>query len=441
MAFTAYTENNKIVPGVVLIKPDGTPYEAAFQILEGGDIDTTGLAKESKQDASNTHLAAIDTKLGAPLTAAVTAESLPLPSGAATATKQDAIITALNNEYALLGAGLEVTLSNASVPVTASSLPLPTGASTSAKQDSLLAAIEDGVDVQVTNTVPVTMANRNVTVSNAVEIANTSIPVTDAGGSLTVDGTVAATQSGAWTSTLAEGSSVVVSSIGSPVAITDNGGSITVDGDVGVSGVVQVADNGGSLTIDATSLPLPNGASTSALQTSGNASLTSIDGKTPALGQAVKAASVPVTLASDQGNTPVSVANFPATQPVSGTVTATPPAPSATASGLTPYRNQAVTNTGAAVKTTQGRVFGYHFANPNTAWSYVHFYNATTANVTVGTTVPIASFGVPANAVLDGYWNLSDTFGAAISIAATTSPLSNVATAPTNALLVQLAYV
>lgn len=51
---------------------------------------------------------------------------------------------------------------------------------------------------------------------------------------------------------------------------------------------------------------LPTGASTSALQTSGNASLTSIDGKTPALGQTTMAASSPVTIASNQSALPVS---------------------------------------------------------------------------------------------------------------------------------------
>lgn len=72
-------------------------------------------------------------------------------------------------------------------------------------------------------------------------------------------------------------------------------------------------------------LPLPTGAATASLQTSGNASLTSIDSKTPALGQALAAASVPVVLTASQLSTltpltSVSVNNFPATQPVSGTV-------------------------------------------------------------------------------------------------------------------------
>ncbi len=99
---------------------------------------------------------------------------------------------------------------------------------------------------------------------------------------------------------------------------------------------------------------LPTGAATSAAQGTGNTSLASIDTKTPALGQALAAASTPVVLTAAQVSTltplstvtvtqatgtnlhttvdnfpatqsvsgTVAVSNFPATQPVSGTVTA-----------------------------------------------------------------------------------------------------------------------
>jgi hypothetical protein len=55
-----------------------------------------------------------------------------------------------------------------------------------------------------------------------------------------------------------------------------------------------------SIAVTAASLPLPTGAATSALQSSGNTSLNSIDTKTPALGQALSAASVPVVLPAAQ---------------------------------------------------------------------------------------------------------------------------------------------
>lgn len=94
-----------------------------------------------------------------------------------------------------------------------------------------------------------------------------------------------------------------------------------------VTGRVPVDGSAVTQPISATVLPLPTGASTSALQTSGNASVASIDTKTPILGQALAAGSVPVVLTAAQLTTltpfsTVAVSNFPATQPVSGTVTA-----------------------------------------------------------------------------------------------------------------------
>jgi hypothetical protein len=79
-------------------------------------------------------------------------------------------------------------------------------------------------------------------------------------------------------------------------ALANNGANTNVSGTVGIS-----------------SLPLATGASTSALQTTGNTSLNSIDGKLStidagipaALGQTTRANSMPVTFASDQTNLPV----------------------------------------------------------------------------------------------------------------------------------------
>lgn len=72
--------------------------------------------------------------------------------------------------------------------------------------------------------------------------------------------------------------------------------------------------------VSAASLPLPSGASTSALQSTGNTSMASIDTKTPALGQTTMSGSQPVTIASNQSAVPVSGTFWQATQPVSGSV-------------------------------------------------------------------------------------------------------------------------
>jgi len=52
--------------------------------------------------------------------------------------------------------------------------------------------------------------------------------------------------------------------------------------------------------ISASALPLPSGASTAANQTTGNSSLSSIDGKLPTLGQKTMAGSIPVVVSSNQ---------------------------------------------------------------------------------------------------------------------------------------------
>ncbi|WP_448510960.1 beta strand repeat-containing protein [Immundisolibacter sp.] len=81
----------------------------------------------------------------------------------------------------------------------------------------------------------------------------------------------------------------------------------------------------GTAAISAASLPLPSGASTSALQTTGNTSLSNIDGKLPTtLGQKTMANSFAMTIASDQSAIPIT-GSITATNPsVSGTGSAVP---------------------------------------------------------------------------------------------------------------------
>jgi len=75
---------------------------------------------------------------------------------------------------------------------------------------------------------------------------------------------------------------------------------------VSASGVVSVDGSAVTQPISAVSLPLPTGAATEATLQTVDTSLSSIDTKTPALGQALMAASVPVAIASDQSAVPVS---------------------------------------------------------------------------------------------------------------------------------------
>lgn len=77
-----------------------------------------------------------------------------------------------------------------------------------------------------------------------------------------------------------------------------------------LSGLLRVDGSGVTQPISASSLPLPTGASTSALQVTGNTTLTSISGQLPAtLGQKTSANSLAVVLASDQSSINVVASN------------------------------------------------------------------------------------------------------------------------------------
>lgn len=101
--------------------------------------------------------------------------------------------------------------------------------------------------------------------SDAEFTAHLPLPVSDNAGSLTVDGTVAATQSGAWI--LSANSGVDIGDVtinNASLNVTDNASSLTVDAPVGTPVFVRlsdgaaaiaalpVTDNAGSLTVDGT---------------------------------------------------------------------------------------------------------------------------------------------------------------------------------------------
>lgn len=209
-------------------------------------------------------------------------------AGNATAANQVleiAQLTAINGKLpAVLGQGimagsLSVVIASdqSAIPITAATLPLPTGAATAANQatgNASLSSIDSKLTAPLSVTGPLT----------DTQLRASPVPVT-LSGTQPVSGTVTANQG------------------------TAGASAWLVDG----SGVTQ--------PISAAALPLPSGASTSALQTSGNSSLSSIDSKTPALGQALAAASVPVVLTAAQLSTLTPLSTVAVTQSTSPWVT------------------------------------------------------------------------------------------------------------------------
>lgn len=266
--------------GVVLIDPNTRkPYTAAFTqtVVEGGEIDVTSLNKESTQQSVLEALQSLP-RAGATQAVTIQNENLPMAVGAATSEAQQATNSALAQIQAILSSGIPTTLQNQSIAATIESLPLPAGAATSALQQSLLSYLQSGdlvvgidevVGVEVLDLPAVELAaNQTVGISGPVMVqAAPNAPLAVTGtvelGNNDVDATIVGP--------------VAVSGIATPVPITDNGGSITVDVPQGIA-VSQSA--------------LPDGAAT-------QATLAAVNTKLPAsLGQKAAADSLAVVLAS-----------------------------------------------------------------------------------------------------------------------------------------------
>lgn len=113
------------------------------------------------------------------------------------------------------------------------------------------------------------------------------------------------------TKTPALGQALAASSV--PVVLT--AAQIASLAPLGTVAVTQATGTNLHAVVDSSALP--TGASTSALQSTGNASIASVDTKTPALGQALASSSVPVVLTAAQVSTltplsTVSISNLPA---------------------------------------------------------------------------------------------------------------------------------
>jgi hypothetical protein len=101
-----------------------------------------------------------------------------------------------------------------------------------------------------------------------------------------------------------------------------------------------------------------------------------------------------------------------------------------TTGGLTIFRSLDIDETEEEVKATAGHVFGWYFYNDGAADVSVKLYNATTANVTVGTTTPVITLTLPAGAAANTFTDIGIAFGTAITVAAVTEIADNGTTAP-----------
>lgn len=305
--------------GVVLIDPaTKKPYKAGVTVQQvDGGFDPTGLATDEGQSDI---LAALQQLITAVQVSAndgevsIADEELPPVSGGATATKQDAILAALQNLAGVLGGTLTVTAAEP-IAVTAENVPLPAGSSTAARQDAILSALNALAEIFRTETLDVTGSvdvNGTVPVTGSVSLTNASIAVTPS-GTFTVDlpGSATSAKQDAILSALG----ALLTAIQAPQVITDGGQSITVDGVVGVSGTIPVTQSG-TWNVGVTGTPNVNIANTS-VPVSGSVAITG----TPNV-NITNAAAIPVSLPGTQAVSLASVPTHAVTQ--SGAWTQTP---------------------------------------------------------------------------------------------------------------------
>jgi len=116
-----------------------------------------------------------------------------------------------------------------------------------------------------------------------------------------------------------------------------------------------------------------------------------------------------------------------------------------TAGGLSIFRSLDLDETEEDVKTSAGQVYGWAVTNTATTTRWLKFYNATAANVTVGSTTPVITWGIPGNSSDDVAANalggMGIAFDTAICVAATTGVADADTGAPSaNDLIVNIFY-
>ena len=99
-------------------------------------------------------------------------------------------------------------------------------------------------------------------------------------------------------------------------------------------------------------------------------------------------------------------------------------------SGGTSVATGSIGATKTAIKTSAGAVYGWYFYNSNSSVVYVQMFANTVAGVTLGTTAPTMSLGIPPGSAANMAFDTGVSYATAITIAITTTSAG--ATGPTN---------
>jgi len=304
---------------------------------------------------------------------------------------------------------------------------LPTGASTAAKQPALGTAGTASSDV--------------ISVQGIASM--TPLQVADNAGSLTVDnaGTFAvqAAQSGTWNVTNVSGT--VSLPTGAATAAKQpalgTAGSASTDV-ITIQGIASMT----KLLVTPDSVALPANQSVNCAQLAGTATDTNSGNKSAGTLRVVLATDQPQLtnklLVTPDANSAVNVAQINGVTPLMGngvsgtgshrvTIASDNTAFSvnstlkpATTGGFTTATGS-IAATKTDIKGSAGQVYGWYFYNPNASVAYVQFFNAAAASVTLGTTAPVYSLGIPATSGANVMSDIGIPHSTAICIAVTTT--------------------
>jgi hypothetical protein len=267
------------------LKASGAGTDLDPQIPEHKETSATAIAAsanslDAKTPALGQALAGASTPVVLPA-AQITALTPPAPiTGYATAANQasgNASLIDLLTALASLLTELQLKANlDETQPVSFGTLPLPTGAATQATLASLLTELQ--AKANLTQTQPISAASLPLPAGAASQATLSSI-LTELSGK----------------ADLTETQPVSVAAMPLPTGAATQTTLASL-----LTELQGKADLGETQPISAATLPLPAGASTAASQSTGNTSLSNIDTKTPALGQALAAASIPVVLTAAQ---------------------------------------------------------------------------------------------------------------------------------------------
>lgn len=296
----------------------------------------------------------------------------------------------------------------AAVAVSAASLPLPSGASTAANQttaNNSLSSIDGKLPALSSGRVPVDVGT-SINVGE-VEVKNDSgnpIPISDAGGSITVDGTVAISNSSVEIANdtgnpIPVGTAAQLNVTGSASALNADLISTACDGYRSVCVQITGTFVGTiSFQVSNDNINWVNVAGKQSSDIAGNLAVTTPVPTIQILNlngyQFFRARFTAYTSGTATANAYLSRESIP--------ITAVQTAPtntvvgSATTSNVTLYTvNSAATTNAANIKATAANLYGISAMNTSASTKYVRFYSKATAP-TVGTDVPIMVVAIPA---------------------------------------------